>query len=103
MSVFCPQLLGYYEGDNWQYNADFEFYTSDDNDKGGVVLPNPKNFWKNAKGGGVIFNPKIYMADFGNSKEGVLIMKMIQNSNFRVPGLHVFSTIVLRKSKQDTL
>ena len=29
--------------------------------------------------GGVIFNPKIYVADFGNFKQGFLIMKLIQN------------------------
>ena len=49
-----------------------------------------------------IFNPKIYVADFGNFKQGFLIMKLIQNINFRVQGI-LFSTIVLRKIKQDTL
>ena len=34
--------------------------------------------------GGVIFNPKIYVADFGNFKQGFLSMKLIQKSNFRV-------------------
>ena len=29
-----------------------------------IPLPNRMNFWKSAKG--VIFNPKIYIADFGN-------------------------------------
>ena len=37
---------------------------------------------------------KIYIADFGNFKQGFLIMKLIQNSNFRVQGM-LFSTIVL--------
>ena len=41
------------------------------------------NFGKSAKGE-VIFNPKIYVADFGNFKQGFLSMKLIQNSNFRV-------------------
>ena len=36
------------------------------------------------RGGGVIFNPKIYVADFGNFKQGFLIVKLVQNSNFRV-------------------
>ena len=37
------------------------------NTKERVPLPNRMNFWKNfQKGGGVIFNPKIYAADFGN-------------------------------------
>ena len=36
------------------------------------------------RGWGVIFNPKIYVADFWNFKQGFLIMKLIQNSNFRV-------------------
>ena len=39
-------------------------------------------------------HPKIYIADFGNFKQGFLIMKLIQNSNFRVQGI-LFSTIVL--------
>ena len=34
--------------------------------------------------GEVIFTPKIYVADFGNFKQGFLSMKLIQKSNFRV-------------------
>ena len=65
-------------------------------DKGKILLPNRMNFWKSAKGGGggVIFNPKIYIADFGNFKQGFLSMKLIKRiviSGFRV----CFSTIVL--------
>ena len=45
-------------------------------------------FGKVPKGGGVIFNPKIYIADFGSFKPGFLIMKLIQNSNFRAQGMH---------------
>ena len=37
--------------------------------------------------GGLIFNPKIYVADFGNFKQGFLSMNLIQNSNFRVQGM----------------
>ena len=33
---------------------------------------------------GVIFNPKIYLADFGNFKQSFLIMKLIVISGFRV-------------------
>ena len=33
------------------------------------------------RGGGVIFSPKTYVADFGNFKQGFLVMKLIQNSN----------------------
>ena len=51
--------------------------------KGRVRLPNQMNFWKSAKGGGVTFNPKIYIADFGNFKQGFLSMKVIHYSNFR--------------------
>ena len=52
-------------------------------------------FGKVPKGGGaVIFNPKISIADFGNFKQDFLIMKSIQNSNFRVQRM-LFSTIVL--------
>ena len=35
---------------------------------------------------GVIFNPKIHIADFGNFKRGFLSMKLIQMSNFRGGG-----------------
>ena len=37
--------------------------------------------------GGVIFNPEIYIADFGNFKQGFLSMKLIQERNFMVPGM----------------
>ena len=50
-------------------------------------------FLEGCQGGGVIFNPKNYVADFGNFKQGFLSMKLIQkrvNSGFRVS----FSTIV---------
>ena len=58
------------------------------------------NFWGSSEGGegGVIFNPEIYIADFGNFKQGFLSMKLIQKSNFRVQGMF-FSIIVLRKIK----
>ena len=46
------------------------------------------NFWKSSKGGEVvIFNLKIYIADFGTFKQGFLNMKLIQKSNFRVQGM----------------
>ena len=35
------------------------------------------NFRKSAKGGGVIFNQKIDVADFGNFKQGFLSMKLV--------------------------
>ena len=44
--------------------------------------------------GGVIFNPKINIADLRNFKQGFLIMKSIQKSDFRVQCMF-FSTIVL--------
>ena len=44
-------------------------------------------------GGGVIFNTKIYIADFGNFKQGFLVIKLIQISNFRVQGM-LFLTIL---------
>ena len=48
----------------------------------------------------VIFNPKIYVADFGNFKKGFLGMKLIQKS---ISGFRVcFSTIVLRKNQNKT-
>ena len=42
---------------------------------------------KNQRGRGLIFNPKIYVANFGNFKQGFLIVKLIQNDNFRVKGM----------------
>ena len=34
-----------------------------------------------------IFNPKKYVADFGNFKQGFMSMKLIQNSKYRVQGI----------------
>ena len=51
-------------------------------------------FGKAPKGEGVVFNPKILVADFGNFKKGFLSMNLIKGrviSGFRV----CFSTIVL--------
>ena len=54
------------------------------------------NFWKSAKGGGeVIFNPKSYIADFGNFKQGFLSMKLIKRGVISGFGACFFSTIVL--------
>ena len=48
-------------------------------------------------GGRVIFNPKIYVADFRNFKQGFLIMKFFM---LHVEGSgYAFSTIVSRKIK----
>ena len=45
-------------------------------------------FWKSAKGEGVIFNPKNYVADFGNFKTGHFEHEIVKkNSNFRVQGM----------------
>ena len=52
---------------------------------------------------GVIFNPKIYIADFGNFKQGFLIMKMIQNSNFRVQGMFFNNCIRKIKTKHTAV
>ena len=38
--------------------------------KGRVALPNRMSFRKSAKGEGVIFNPKVSIANFGNFKQG---------------------------------
>ena len=46
-----------------------------------MAAPNQMKFFQ--RGRGVIFNPKIYVADFGNFTQGFLI----QNSNFRVQGI----------------
>merc|ERR1712012_485450 len=59
------------------------------------------NFRESAKGrgGGVIFNPKKYIADFGNFNQGFLIMKLIQNSNFRVQGMFFNDCIEKNQNK----
>ena len=43
-----------------------------------MTVPKQMNFRKISKGGeeGVIFNPKIYVLDFGSSKQGLLRMKL---------------------------
>ena len=48
--------------------------------KGRVAAPNQMNFRKSATPGAgrVIFNPKFYVADFGNLKQGFLSVKLIQ-------------------------
>ena len=77
-------------------------YTSlDFKTEGRIPLPIRMNFWKSAKGGegGVTFNPKIYIADFGNFKEGFLIMKLIQNSNFWVQGMFFNNCIEKNQNK----
>ena len=48
------------------------------NRKGRVPLPNGIIFLEKFQGGGVIFNPKNYVEDFGNFKQGFLSMKLIQ-------------------------
>ena len=61
------------------------------------------NFWGSSEGGegGVIFNPEIYIADFGNFKQGFLSMKLIQKSNFRVQGMF-FSANCIDKNQNKT-
>ena len=63
--------------------------------KGRVALPNQMNFWKGVRGRGVIFNPNIYVADFGKLKQGLMSKKLIKSRNLRVQGMF-FSTIVFR-------
>jgi len=59
-------------------------------------------FGKFPKGGAGIFNPKNYIADFGNFKQGFSSMKLIQKSNFRIQGMF-FQQLYWEKSKRDTL
>ena len=54
-------------------------------------------FWQTSKGGGA-FSIQKFM---GNFKQGFLIMKLIQNCNFRVQGMF-FSTTLLRKNQNKT-
>ena len=60
------------------------------------------NFWKSAKGGVGIFNPRIYIPDFWNFKQGFLSRKLIQKSNFRVQGVF-FQQLYWEKLKPHTL
>ena len=53
--------------------------------------------------GGVIFNPKIYDADFGNFKQGFLSMKLVQNSNFRVQNMFSLTTVLRKIKTRHTL
>ena len=66
------------------------------NPQGRMTAANWMNFRKSSKGGRrIVSNPKNYVADFGNFKQGFLIIKLIQNSNFRYAFLcfrYVFST-----------
>ena len=53
-----------------------------------MAAPNRMNIRQSSKGGrGVVFDPKIYVADFGNFKQGFLSMELIQKSNSRVQGM----------------
>ena len=47
-----------------------------------MALTKRMTLQKGSKGGGVIFNPKICVADFGNFKQGLLSMKLIQNAEY---------------------
>ena len=57
------------------------------------------NFWKLPKGGEVIFNPKIYVADFGTFNRALLFEHGIDTKESFQGSAYVFSTIVLRKIK----
>ena len=67
--------------------------------RGGPRYQMGQIFGKFPRGGGVIFNPKIYIADFGNLKRAFLSMKLIQKSNFRIQGMF-FSNMILRKLRK---
>ena len=70
--------------------------------QGQVKVPKWMNLQKGSKGGrGVIFNPKKYIADFGNFKQGLLSMKLIQKSNFRVQGMFLFNNF-MEKNQNKT-
>ena len=66
-----------------------------------MAAPNRMNFQKNSEGGGVIFNQKIYVADFGNFKQGFLSMKLTQKSNFRVQGMFFNNRIEKIKTRHN--
>ena len=54
------------------------------------------------RGGGDIFNPKIYNADFGNFKQGFLIMKLIQNSHLTVSDMFFSFNNCIGKNQNKT-
>ena len=55
-----------------------------------MAAPKPMNFQKISKvGGGVFFNPKIYLADFGNFTQ---VFCLFEHGNKRVISRYVFST-----------
>ena len=70
--------------------------------RGGPRYQMGQIFGKFPRGGGVIFNPKIYIADFGNLKRAFLSMKLIQKSNFRIQGMFFFKHDI-EKIKKRTL
>ena len=52
-------------------------------------------FWKIPKvGRGVIFNPKIDVADFGNFEQGFLNMKLIQKEEIQGSGYVFFNNCI---------
>ena len=58
------------------------------NPEGQMVSTKRVNFRKSSKrGGGVIFNPKIHVADFGNFKRGFEHEIDKKKSKFRVQGM----------------
>ena len=63
-----------------------------------MAILNWVNFRKSSRGG-VIFNPKTYVADFGNFKQGFLIMKLVQHTNIRVQGMFFNKCIEKNQNK----
>ena len=70
----------------WAHNQGGDNHSEQQFSLGKDPATKSDEFLEKSKGGrgGVIFNPKIYVADFGNFKQGFLSMKLIQKSNFRV-------------------
>ena len=67
--------------------------------KGRAASPKRMNFWKSSKrGGGVISNPKIYVADFGHLNRAFWAWNWYK----RVISGYVFQQLYWEKSKQDT-
>ena len=52
-----------------------------------MALPNWMNFRKSSKGAGVIFNPKIYTADFGHLHRALTLRKVAEKLNYDFPKL----------------
>ena len=90
-SPLAPKMTPVIKNDHFLDVIIYKSYSSI-TDRWQLATPKGMNFReKFQRGGGAIFNPKMYIADFGNFKQGFLIMKLIQNSKLRLLGIFFFN------------